>query len=76
MISGASCLPFDNSGQRVSQTLGYGQPFKNLIADRVRDENWTKRRAFVLFRERGASVYDMLVMRVVDLTRGHIVGFS
>lgn len=65
---GASCLAFDNSGQRVSQTLwGKRQPFKSLIAARVRDENWAKRRVFVLLRGCGALVFDDVLMRVVDL---------
>lgn len=45
MGSGASCLPFDHIGRRVSQTCwGKRQPFKNWIAARVRAENWAKRR--------------------------------
>lgn len=37
---GASSLPFDNSGQRVSQSLWRRrQPFKSRIAARAREEN-------------------------------------
>lgn len=59
MGRGASCLPFDNSGRRVSQTLwGKKQPFRDLIAARVREENWTKRRGYMLLRKRGVRVDD------------------
>lgn len=80
MDSGASCLPFDHIGRRVSQTLwGKRQPFKNWIAARVREENWAKRRVLVLLRKRDASVCDELVMGVVDLAEfgvfQHIVQF-
>lgn len=68
MGSGASCLPFDHIGRRVSQTCwGKRQPFKNWIAARVRAENWAKRRVLVLLRGCGALVFDDVLRRVVDL---------
>lgn len=59
MGRGASCLPFDVDGKRVSETLwGKRQPFRGLIATRVRDENWAKRRGFILLRKRGVDADD------------------
>lgn len=80
MDRGVSCLPFDHMGQRVSQKpWGRRQPFKSAIAARIKDENWAKRRVFLFLRERGASVCDGLVMRVVGLAEfgifKHVVGF-
>jgi hypothetical protein len=57
VASGASCLPFDDRGKRVSETRwGRRQPFHNLIAARVREENWVKRRGFLLLRLRDVNV--------------------
>ena len=56
---GASCLPFDNNGKRVSEKLwGRRQPFLALIEARVKEENWFKRRGFVFLRKRGISAED------------------
>ena len=52
---GASCLPFDNNGKRASQMPQSGEPFKSLIASRVKEENWLKRRGIVLMRTRTRS---------------------
>lgn len=80
---GESCLPFDNGGKRVSQTArGQMQPFQNLIAARVREENWVKRRGFVLWRGRGRAMFggDDLVMITVGWQRtdcsGVLLSFS
>lgn len=70
---GASCLPFDDNGRRVSETLwGKKKPFRNLIAARVREENWVKRRDFILLRKRGVDADDgdeddSLMMEVASL---------
>ncbi|CAN0248848.1 unnamed protein product [Ectocarpus sp. 6 AP-2014] len=49
---GASCLPKDNGGKRVSDMpRSNNWPFKQMIAARIRDENWNKRRHLVLMRE-------------------------
>lgn len=49
---GASCLPKDNGGNRVSDMPRSERwPFKQMIAARIRDENWNKRRQLVLMRE-------------------------
>lgn len=65
----ASCLPFDNNGQRVSQTLsGKRRGIQKWMMARVREENWARRGVIVLFLlERSASACDELVMSVVDL---------
>lgn len=56
---GASCLPFDHNCKRVSETLwGNTQRFRNLIASRVCEENWVKRRGFFLLRKRGVDADD------------------
>lgn len=50
---GASCLPVDNRGRRVSVMIrSTYAPFKELIAARIREENWVKRRGIVLMRRR------------------------
>lgn len=55
------------------------EPFKRLISARIKDENWAKRRVFLLLRRRDASVCDELVSRLVDLAEvgvfQHIVQF-
>jgi len=49
---GASCLPKDNRGNRVSDMPRSERwPFKQIIAARIRDENWHKRGQLVLMRE-------------------------
>jgi len=83
--TGASCLPFDNSGRRVSGTFwGQRQPFHGLIAARVCEENWAKRRGFILLRKRGVDADDgddgdRLVLEVAFLSEfgvfQNIVGF-
>lgn len=56
---GASCLPFDDSGRRVSGTFwGQRQPFRGLIAARVCEKNWVKRRRYILLRKRGVDADD------------------
>lgn len=82
---GASCLPFDDSGRRVSGTFwGQRQPFRGLIAARVCEENWAKRRGFILLRKRGVDADDgddgdRLVLEVAFLAEfgvfQNIVGF-
>ena len=82
---GASCLPFDNKGRRVLDTLwGRRQPFRALIKGRVKEENWVKRRGFVFLRKRGISAEDggeddFLVLEVAFLAEfgvfKTIVGF-
>ncbi|CBN80316.1 hypothetical protein Esi_0052_0068 [Ectocarpus siliculosus] len=82
---GASCLPFDNGGRRVSGTFwGQRQPFRGLIAARVCEENWAKRRGFILLRKRGVDADDgddgdRLVLEVAFLVEfgvfQNIVGF-
>lgn len=52
---GASCLPFDNNGKRASQMPQNGEPFRSLIASRIREENWLKRRGMVLMRAKSRS---------------------
>lgn len=49
---GASCLPVDHEGERVS-SMGRSRrsPFKQMIGGRIKDENWMKRREVVLMRE-------------------------
>ncbi len=48
---GASFLPFDKRGNRVSDMIrGKYSPFKELVAERVREENWCKRRGIILLR--------------------------
>lgn len=50
---GASCLTVDKRGRRVSEMIrSTYAPFKELIAARIRDENWMKRRDIVLIRHR------------------------
>lgn len=50
---GASCLPFDEKGKRVSAMIrSTYAPFQELVASRIRDENWIKRRGVVLLRHR------------------------
>lgn len=50
---GASCLPIDKNRQRVSSMFrSKFSPFKELIAARIKDENWLKRRGLVLMRDR------------------------
>lgn len=50
---GASCLPVDNKGKRVSAMIrSKASPFKEMIAARIKDENWLKRRGMVLWRRR------------------------
>lgn len=83
--SGASCLPFNDNGKRVSNTLwGQRRPFSDLIAARVREENWLKRRGFLFLRKRGVSADDggeddCLVLQVAFLAEfgvfKNIVGF-
>ncbi|CAN0413282.1 unnamed protein product [Ectocarpus sp. 8 AP-2014] len=82
---GASCLPFDDGGRRVSGTFwGQRQPFRGLIAARVCEENWAKRRGFILLRKRGVDADegddgDRLVLEVAFLAEfgvfQNIVGF-
>ena len=49
---GASCLPTNKKGERVSSMIrSKGSPFKEMIAAKIRDENWLKRREVVLMRE-------------------------
>lgn len=48
---GASCLPVDKKGKRVSALIrSKDSPFKEFIAARIREENWMKRRGIVLMR--------------------------
>lgn len=85
MGRGASCLPFDDNGRRVSETpWGKKQPFRTLIAARVREENWVKRRGVILLRMRGVEVGDggeddYLLLEVASLVEfgvfKHIVGY-
>lgn len=50
---GASCLHVDNKGRRASVMIRSSYaPFKELIAARIREENWVKRRGIVLMRHR------------------------
>lgn len=52
MQRGASCLPKDNKGKRVSAILrSKTSPFRQMIAARIKEENWLKRREVVLARE-------------------------
>lgn len=83
--SGASCLPFDDNGKRVSETpWGKKQPFRTLIAARVCEEKWTKRRGFIRLRKRGVDAddgdeNDSLLLEVASLMEfgvfKHIVGY-
>ncbi|CAM9103620.1 unnamed protein product [Ectocarpus sp. 12 AP-2014] len=51
MERGASCLPVDDQGERVSSMArSLASPFKEIIAAKIRDENWRKRREMVLVR--------------------------
>lgn len=51
MRRGASCLPKDNKGERVSAMCRSKiSPFKQFIAARIKEENWLKRREVVLAR--------------------------
>lgn len=48
---GASCLPVDNKGRRVSSySRSKVSPFKENIAAKIRNENWLKRREVVVMR--------------------------
>lgn len=73
MQRGVSCLPLDDYGMRASQTRwGRTQPFRDLIAARVREENWGKRRGFMVLRKRGVDTddggeSDLVVPRVAFL---------
>lgn len=50
---GASCLPVDKSGKRVSAMIrSTYPPFKTMISARIREENWLKRRKILLLRRR------------------------
>lgn len=52
MQHGASCLPTNKKGERVSSMIrSRNSPFKEMIAAKIRDENWLKRRQVVLMRE-------------------------
>lgn len=49
---GASCLPVNAEGLRVSDMhRSQVSPFKDLIARRVRDENWGKHKGVVIARQ-------------------------
>lgn len=51
MERGASFLPVDNKGKRVSEMVrSKHAPFKKLIVARIREENWLKRKWIVLLR--------------------------
>lgn len=66
---GASCLPSDHKGRRVSEmTKSKSSPFKELIAGRVRDENWEKRRGLVMVRQ---ILYKRLCSTRSDFLGGH-----
>jgi hypothetical protein len=50
---GASCLPVDHKGRRVSDMArSKNSPFKEIIAVRIKEQNWLKRRGVVLLRAR------------------------
>ncbi|CAM9100551.1 unnamed protein product [Sphacelaria rigidula] len=83
---GASCLPVDNKGRRVSEmTRCRNSPFKEIIAAKIGEENWIKRRGIVLLRARNRigrrrsrrkmTLVDEVVRLNVDGVFRHIVTF-
>lgn len=83
---GASCLPIDNNKQRVSSMFrSKFSPFKKMIAARIKEENWMKRRGMVLMRHRrkrwvrrsirNMSLVDKVARLNIDGVFRHIVTF-